>query len=321
MLVWLCGWIVPWLMYLVVCALAAVRAFQGRMATTSLLGRLVEQFLGEDKTVAPSNPDEGFEHVEATHVTAPFPSSSKADDSRLQQVLGELVRAAESALGEDLVSVVLFGTAAEGRLRATSDVNVLVVLRKFEVALLDGVRDLVRADRAAVGLSPMFLLESEIQLAPLSFPVKLADIVRRRRVVFGADVLAEVSIPQEAELSHLRQGLFNLLVRLRAGYVERSLREEQLALVIAGAAGAAAAGLRRGAPGALGDPAETSKAALERVALDSSLPGMKEVLSHVSEAREDRMLAPGVAATTMVGLLALTGALLDRARSLPEVAR
>ncbi len=52
MLVWLCGWIVPWLMYLVVCALAAVRAFQGRMATTSLLGRLVERFLGEDKTVA-----------------------------------------------------------------------------------------------------------------------------------------------------------------------------------------------------------------------------------------------------------------------------
>jgi len=52
-LVWLFGWIAPWLLYLALCARAAVRAFQGRMSTRSLLGRLVERFLGQDKTVAP----------------------------------------------------------------------------------------------------------------------------------------------------------------------------------------------------------------------------------------------------------------------------
>ncbi len=47
------GWVIPWLVYLLVCVLAAVRAFQGRTSTTSLLGRVVERFLGQDKTVAP----------------------------------------------------------------------------------------------------------------------------------------------------------------------------------------------------------------------------------------------------------------------------
>lgn len=44
-------------------------------------------------------------------------------------MIGELVTALRAALGEDLVSVVLFGTAAEDKLRATSDVNVIIVLR------------------------------------------------------------------------------------------------------------------------------------------------------------------------------------------------
>jgi predicted nucleotidyltransferase len=43
--------------------------------------------------------------------------------------IDEFVAAARDAFGDQLVSVVLYGSAAEGALRATSDVNVLVVLR------------------------------------------------------------------------------------------------------------------------------------------------------------------------------------------------
>ncbi|MFO0588299.1 MAG: DUF4870 domain-containing protein [Polyangiaceae bacterium] len=57
------GWALPWFVYLLVCGLAAIRAFQGRLRTTTLLGRLVERMLGSDKTVAPpdARPPGGFQ--------------------------------------------------------------------------------------------------------------------------------------------------------------------------------------------------------------------------------------------------------------------
>lgn len=246
--------------------------------------------------------------------------SKEGPAAAVERVIAELVRELRAALGEDLVSVVLFGSAAEGRLRATSDVNVMVVLRAFEPTRLDAVRNLLRADRAAVGLSPMFLLQAEIDLAARAFPVKLADIARRRKVVFGPDLFEGLSIPREAEAAHLRQGLFNLLLRLRAAYVERSLREEQLALAVAGAAGP----LRALAAALLeleGKPAPTGKEALARVAAEANLPDATEVLTHISEAREERALPAGVASRTMMGLLALVGAALERAEKLSEGAR
>ncbi len=46
-------------------------------------------------------------------------------------MLDAVVDAARRAFGDDLRSIVLFGSAAEGRLRATSDVNLMLVLRRF----------------------------------------------------------------------------------------------------------------------------------------------------------------------------------------------
>jgi hypothetical protein len=57
------------------------------------------------------------------------------------QGLATFVDATQAALGPDLVAVVLFGSAAEGRLRATSDVNVIVVAQRFAPDRLNALRD------------------------------------------------------------------------------------------------------------------------------------------------------------------------------------
>jgi predicted nucleotidyltransferase len=68
---------------------------------------------------------------------------------RVARAIDDLVRAAEQALGDDLRSVVHFGSAAEDRLRATSDVNVILV-PSLEVLLaeLGRARDAPAAGRA-----------------------------------------------------------------------------------------------------------------------------------------------------------------------------
>lgn len=153
------------------------------------------------------------------------------------RMLHEFVEAAHSAFGAALRSVVLYGSGAEGRLRATSDVNLILVLRAFDRAQADQVREPLRVAEAAIRLSAMFLLEAEIEAAVAAFTEKFADVLRRRHVLYGDDPFAALAVARQAAVTRLKQVLLNQILRLRALYVLRSLRQEQLALVVADAAG------------------------------------------------------------------------------------
>lgn len=210
----------------------------------------------------------------------------------VQRCLADFCAAVRAAFGAELRSIVLFGSAAEGRLRATSDVNVIVVLRAFERNAADGIREPLRLAAAAVQLRPMFLLESEIPAAAEAFAAKFTDIAHRRRVLFGDDPFATLSVPREAQIARLKQVLLNLTLRLRDMYVERSLREEQLSRVLADESGP----LRVAAATLLeleGAPAASPKEALQRIA-GPEAAGLGDALS---AAREGHGLPAGAAAS------------------------
>jgi predicted nucleotidyltransferase len=232
--------------------------------------------------------------------------------SRVREVLGDFVDAARGAFGSDLRAVVLYGSAAEDRLRATSDVNVILVLGAFDRTRAEALREPLRVAQAAVRLAAMFLLESEIPAAAEAFSVKFADILRRRRVLFGDDPFTRLAISRPAEITRLKQVLLNLILRLRAAYVLRSLREEQVAVLVAEAAGplrACAATLVE----LEGQPAGSAREALQRVAAALPGSGAEESLARLSEAREQRVLPAGVAGPTLFHLIELAEAMRDRA--------
>ena len=83
----------------------------------------------------------------------------------IAQELDAFVEAARAALGDDLVSAVLFGSAAEGRLRATSDVNLMLVLVRFAPERVDALREPLRRAHATIALETMLILDSEVPLA------------------------------------------------------------------------------------------------------------------------------------------------------------
>ncbi len=233
----------------------------------------------------------------------------------VQRVLEDFVGAASSALGGGLRSIVLYGSGAEGKLRATSDVNVMLVLRDFKPERADGLREPLRTAQAAIRLRAMFLLESEVPEAVESFAQKFADLVRRHRVLYGDDPLAGVKIPRPAEIFRLRQVLLNLTLRLRSMYMSRGLREEQLAAVVADAAGP----LRSCAATLLeleGRPAPSPKEALAEVAGALSREGTRELLAQISEAREKSVLPAGVAADALLHMIELARYLRERAEKL-----
>jgi predicted nucleotidyltransferase len=233
----------------------------------------------------------------------------------VSRVLGEFVEAAREAFGEDLVSVLLYGSGAEGALRKTSDVNVILVLSAFDRAKADRLRDALRMAQAAIRLSAMFLLREEVPSALESFSQKFADVLRRRRLLYGTDPFVGLRVSREALIKRLNQVLLNLTLRLRAFYVERSLDEEQLVGVVAEVAGpirASAASLLELEGMAPGSPKE----ALRRFTSSLDGPGWDQVLAHLSQARETRLLPPGAAGEALMRLLDLTQKMRARAHLL-----
>jgi hypothetical protein len=244
---------------------------------------------------------------------ADFPSTLPANVSR---VLSEFVEQAKKTFADDLRVIVLYGSAAEGRLRATSDVNLLLVLSAFDQRKADQLREPLRLAETAIRLKVMFLLEQELQPAIEAFAVKFGDIMRRHRALYGDDPFAGLSISRADAIRRLKQVLLNLTLRLRESYITRGLREEQLAAMIADLAGP----LRSCAATLLeleGTPAESPKHALAQVAasLSDGAQWVEEV-SRISEARQTRALTSGLAAPTFFHLIELAGAMRLRAEAL-----
>jgi hypothetical protein len=233
----------------------------------------------------------------------------------IAEVLNSFLQSAKDAFGPDLLSVVLFGSAAEGKLRATSDLNLILVLASFHRAKADQLREPLRVAQAAIQLHPMFLLKDEIPHAARSFAPKFADIRRRRAILFGDDPFASLSIPRDAEIGQLRQQLLNLILRLRAAYVARSLREEQLSLLIAGALGP----LRSYAAVLLdleGRPAASSSQALQLLGAELAIPDWPRLSARLAATQETHVSAPGEAPRLFFPLLDLACRMHSRAEAL-----
>lgn len=152
-------------------------------------------------------------------------------------VLKHFVGRAREAFGDDLRSAVLFGSAAEGRLRPQSDVNLILVLRDFAPPNAESLSASLSLARAAVDLQVMFLAEAEIPAALECFAQKFADILRRRHVVFGPDPFSGMAVSREDEIRRTRQVLLNLAMRLRERYTLLAANPDQLLLAVTDAIG------------------------------------------------------------------------------------
>ena len=230
----------------------------------------------------------------------------------VRTTLSEFTAAARQVFADDLHSVVLFGSAAEGRLRPTSDVNVILVLRRADPAKIEAMGEAYRLAHAAVRLSAMFILDSEIEVAKDAFAVKFADIIARHEVLYGPDTFVGLSVSREAALHRLLQVLVNLQLRLRERYALSSAYDEQLARAAADAVGplrASAAVLLWLESGAR----IASRDALRQVADET---GSSAALAAIAEARESGGVPAAGATATIVGAIELATRLAARTEQL-----
>lgn len=232
-------------------------------------------------------------------------SSLESHHTKVEQLLDQFVQGACHILSTNLISIVLYGSYAEDKLRSTSDVNLILVLKAFELDQINGIRELFCVAHAAIFLNVMFLLETEIDIASEAFAVKFTDILSRHKILYGEDPFKKIKISKTATLQRLKQVLINLTLRLREKYVLMSQYEEQLTYLIADVTGP----IRATAVSLLameGKTASSPKDALEIIT--KNIPGRdwSTILTNMSTAREKQQLKHGVAETTIIALIELT---------------
>src|SRR3954471_18353400 len=134
----------------------------------------------------------------------------------MDKLLSELVAKLQHTLGDRLVSVVLYGSAAAGDHHADfSDLNVLCVLNALGTRELAAVEDIFRWWREQGSPSPLLLTHAELAASTDCFAIEFHDIQRQHRILHGQDLIASLTIDDSFYRAQVEHELRAKLLRVR----------------------------------------------------------------------------------------------------------
>lgn len=120
--------------------------------------------------------------------------------------------------GDDLVSVVLYGSAARGGFRqGASDLNLLVVLEKLDLERLQRATGTTRNWIAEGNPPPLMLSRSEWSGSADVFPLEYSDIKDGHVLLFGEDLFSTIRIDPEHLRLQTEHELRSKKIQLREG--------------------------------------------------------------------------------------------------------
>lgn len=132
--------------------------------------------------------------------------------AKLEQIVEKL----KAALGGNLVSVVLYGSAATGdHNEKTSDYNVLCVLTKITPAELKSVEPVFRWWREQGNPSPLLLTEHELRTSTDCFAIEFHDIQEHHKILHGPNLVESLEIDRSFYRAQVECELRTKLLRLR----------------------------------------------------------------------------------------------------------
>jgi len=133
-----------------------------------------------------------------------------------EKQINEFISRLRAASGENLESVILYGSAADGEFHPDfSNVNLLCVLRETSFAALVAIAPAVEWWTKQKHHEPLILTREELESSTDVFSIELLDMQHRHRILFGADVLSGLKIPMHLHRAQLEYELREKLILLR----------------------------------------------------------------------------------------------------------
>jgi hypothetical protein len=207
-----------------------------------------------------------------------------------EKQIDEFTRRMQEAARENLQSVILYGSAADGEFHPKfSNVNLLCVLREASFAALQAVAPAVEWWTRQKHDAPLLLAREELERSADVFSIELLDMQQQHRVLYGEDILQGLTIHMRFHRAQLEYELREKTILLRQRLLLASGNEHRLWELLLGSVSTFAT-LFRHVLIAVGDSAPKSKregieALASRIQLDSS--AFSQLLD-VRETKADR---------------------------------
>jgi len=153
--------------------------------------------------------------------------------NKIDSALNRLVDDLRAAYGENLASIVLYGSVAAGdHVELRSDHNLLIVLKRIALEDLRLSQTTIR-DWLSLGQPmPVYFTVEELKRAADVFPIEFLQMEQARKVLHGGDPFELVEI-SSANLRHQTEyELRTKLIQLRRLYIPASASAEKLAALM-----------------------------------------------------------------------------------------
>jgi predicted nucleotidyltransferase len=139
---------------------------------------------------------------------------------KVEEHLTELVTRLKKAGESNLLSVILYGSAATEEFHPKhSDLNVLCILRDLSKDELSKLHAPSTWWLKKGHPAPLFFTLSELHHSADIFAIELLDIKAARRILYGEDVIASLHVPMDLHSLHVERELRSNTLRLRQYYV------------------------------------------------------------------------------------------------------
>ncbi len=133
-----------------------------------------------------------------------------------ERKISDFVSRLRAAAGANLESVILFGSVVAGDFHPeVSNVNLFCVIRDSSFAALQALAPAVKWWAAQKQPPPLFMTRDEIARSTDVFTIEFMDMQQHHRVVFGEDVLQNLSIPVNLHRLQVEYELREKLALLR----------------------------------------------------------------------------------------------------------
>jgi len=147
----------------------------------------------------------------------------------------ELVERLKEALPSDLRSVILYGSAAAGdHVGKRSDYNILVITEELGTQQLKALSKPAIAWAKDGNPAPLLFTLDRLKKSADAFPIELLDIKQSHKVLFGDDVVDEITVSRDNLRLELEHELKGKLIQLRERYLATAGKPKLVAELMIG---------------------------------------------------------------------------------------
>ncbi|HID95127.1 MAG TPA: hypothetical protein EYP53_03605 [Candidatus Latescibacteria bacterium] len=140
---------------------------------------------------------------------------------RPEDILPGFAADVEKVYGEDLVSIILFGSGARGEyVPKKSDLNFLIVVRDNTPSELSKFQAKLHKWRKSNVATPLFLTEEYIRSSLDTFPIEFLDMKSAYKLVKGKDILAGLELSKRDLRLQCERELKGKMLHLRQAFLE-----------------------------------------------------------------------------------------------------